>query len=162
MPELWGSAKVGAFIRVARARANRYLILARVRRESRFLMLIRGRSRPYVDLPAWSLTEMDSFELNKILGALLATCLVCWSTNFAAGAIFTPAMPEKPGFEIAVTEEPARRRPGSRGGSRPSRSRSCCQTASVEKGEAAAKKCAACHTFEKGGPTASVRISTAS
>ena len=26
------------------------------------------------------------------------------------------------------------------------------QTASVEKGVAAAKKCAACHTFEKGGP----------
>jgi cytochrome c len=26
------------------------------------------------------------------------------------------------------------------------------QTASVEKGEAAAKKCGACHTFEKGGP----------
>ncbi|HMJ41745.1 MAG TPA: cytochrome c family protein, partial [Pseudolabrys sp.] len=26
------------------------------------------------------------------------------------------------------------------------------QTASVEKGSAAAKKCAACHTFEKGGP----------
>ena len=26
------------------------------------------------------------------------------------------------------------------------------QTASVEKGEAAAKKCAACHTFEKNGP----------
>jgi cytochrome c len=26
------------------------------------------------------------------------------------------------------------------------------QTASVEKGAAAAKKCGACHTFEKGGP----------
>ena len=26
------------------------------------------------------------------------------------------------------------------------------QTASVEKGAASAKKCAACHTFEKGGP----------
>ncbi len=26
------------------------------------------------------------------------------------------------------------------------------QTASVEKGAAAAKKCAACHTFDKGGP----------
>ena len=26
------------------------------------------------------------------------------------------------------------------------------QTASVEKGDAAAKKCGACHAFEKGGP----------
>ena len=28
----------------------------------------------------------------------------------------------------------------------------CCGPASAEKGAAAAKKCAACHTFEKGGP----------
>ncbi|MGY3532428.1 cytochrome c2 [Bradyrhizobium sp. USDA 4452] len=34
----------------------------------------------------------------------------------------------------------------------PNRSRSCCRPASVEKGAAAAKKCQACHTFEKGGP----------
>ena len=48
---------------------------------------------------------MDSFELNKILGAILATCLVVLVTSFAAGAIFTPVMPEKPGYEIAVKED---------------------------------------------------------
>ena len=69
---------------------------------------------------------MDSFELNKILGAVLATCLVVLVTSFAAGAIFTPHMPEKPGFEIAVKE-------AAQGGGkeaaprRPSRSRSCCR-----------------------------------
>jgi cytochrome c len=48
---------------------------------------------------------MDSFELNKFLGAILGTCLVLLVTNFTAGALFAPAMPEKPGYEIAVKEE---------------------------------------------------------
>lgn len=48
---------------------------------------------------------MDSFELNKIIGALLGTCILLLVTSFGAGAIFSPKMPEKPGFEIAVKEE---------------------------------------------------------
>ena len=48
---------------------------------------------------------MDSFELNKIMGAVLGTCLVLLVTNFAANAIFAPAKIEKPGFEIAVKED---------------------------------------------------------
>ena len=47
---------------------------------------------------------MDSFELNKILGAILGTCLVLLVTSFTASAVFTPKMPEKPGYEIAVKE----------------------------------------------------------
>src|ERR1700738_2222030 len=95
---------------------------------------------------------MDSFELNKILGAILATCLVVLVTSFADGAIFTPVMPEKPGYEIAVKEV-------AHGGGKdaapaaPSEPiEKLLQTASVEKGSAAAKKWAACHTFGRGGP----------
>ena len=93
---------------------------------------------------------MDSFELNKILGAILGTCILVLVTSFAAHAIFAPKPLEKPGFEIAVKEE-------SKGGAAAAAAPSepiekLLQTASVEKGAAAAKKCAACHTFEKGGP----------
>ena len=94
---------------------------------------------------------MDSFELNKILGAVLGTCLVLLVTNFAASALFAPAKLEKPGFEIVVKEvaggcaAAAAAAPSEPIGK-------LLQTASVEKGAAAAKKCAACHTFEKGGP----------
>jgi cytochrome c len=94
---------------------------------------------------------MDSFELNKILGAILGTCLVLLATSFAAGAIFAPVMPEKPGYAIAVKET-------AEGGAKETAAapsepiEKLLQTASVEKGEAAAKKCGACHTFEKGGP----------
>ena len=93
---------------------------------------------------------MDSFELNKILGALLATCLLLLVTSFTAQAIFAPVKPEKPGYEIAVKE-------AAHGGAKEAAAPSepiekLLQTASVEKGAGAAKKCAACHTFEKGGP----------
>jgi cytochrome c len=93
---------------------------------------------------------MDSFELNKILGAILGTCLVLLVTSFAAGAIFTPVMPAKPGFEIAVKEETPGGKEAAPAPSEPIEK--LLQTASVEKGEAAAKKCGACHSFEKGGP----------
>ena len=94
---------------------------------------------------------MDSFELNKVLGAILGTCLVLLVTSFTAGAIFAPVMPEKPGYEIAVKEAPE-------GGAKDAAAapsepiEKLLQTASVEKGAASAKKCAACHTFEKNGP----------
>jgi cytochrome c len=95
---------------------------------------------------------MDSFELNKILGAVLGTCLILLVTSFTAQALFSPKFPEKPGFEIAVKEEA-----GDKGGAAAAAAPSepiekLLQTASVEKGAAASKKCGACHTFEKGGP----------
>jgi cytochrome c len=94
---------------------------------------------------------MDSFELNKILGAILGTCLLLMVTNFAAQAIFSPVNPAKPGFDIAVKE--AGTGDSKEAAAAPSEPiEKLLQTASVEKGMAAAKKCAACHTFEKGGP----------
>lgn len=93
---------------------------------------------------------MDSFELNKIMGAVLATCLVLLSMNMAANAIFSPKKPEKPGFEIAIKEAEGAGPAAAAAPSEPIEK--LLQTASVEKGSAAAKKCAACHTFEKNGP----------
>ena len=95
---------------------------------------------------------MDSFELNKVMGAVLGTCLMLLVTSIGAQAIFAPVKPAKPGYDIAVKEEePA----AGAGGAAPAASEpieKLLQTASVEKGTAAAKKCGACHTFEKGGP----------
>jgi cytochrome c len=94
---------------------------------------------------------MDSFEINKILGAILFTCLVVLALNIAAGAMFSPVKPAKPGYEIAVEEKPAE-------GAKPEAAapqepiEKLLASASVEKGEQAAKKCSACHTFTKGGP----------
>jgi cytochrome c len=93
---------------------------------------------------------MNSFELNKILGALLGTCLILLALNIGAGAIFAPEKPAKPGYAIAVQEHPA-------GGAEAAKEpevpmETMMATASVEKGQATSKQCTACHTFEKGGP----------
>src|SRR6516225_4523319 len=94
---------------------------------------------------------MDSFELNKILGAILGTCLVLLVTSFTANALFAPVKPEKPGFAIAAKEAEG----GAKEAAAPAPSEpieKLLQTASVEKGAAAAKVCQTCHTFEKDGP----------
>ena len=95
---------------------------------------------------------MDSFELNKILGAVLGTCLILLVTSFTASALFSPKMPEKPGFEIAMKEVAGDKEGGAAAAAPSEPIEKLLQTASVEKGASAAKKCGACHTFEKGGP----------
>ncbi|HEY1361595.1 MAG TPA: cytochrome c family protein [Xanthobacteraceae bacterium] len=94
---------------------------------------------------------MNSFELNKVLGAILGTCLGVLAINIAAGAIFAPTKPAKPGYEIAVPEHKG-------GEAKPAGEQEkqvpieqLLANADVGRGESAAKKCAACHTFNKGG-----------
>ena len=94
---------------------------------------------------------MDSFELNKILGAVLGTCLALLSLNIAANALFAPHNPEKPGFDVAVKEEA---KGGAAAAAAPADEPLPKRLASADmgKGEASAKKCAACHTLGKGEP----------
>src|SRR5436305_892416 len=94
---------------------------------------------------------MDSFEINKILGAFLFTCLCLLSLNIGAEAVFHPAKPAKPGFEVAATE--------AAGGAETGPAKEPAEpiekllaSATVDKGANSAKKCAACHTFGKGEP----------
>ena len=95
---------------------------------------------------------MDSFEINKVLGALLGTCLVLVAMHIASGAIFTPEPPAKPGYVIAVKEEqPA-------GGAAPAAPaeapiETLLASASADRGAQVAKQCQACHNFQEGqGP----------
>ncbi len=93
---------------------------------------------------------MDSFELNKIAGAVLFTLLVYLGVQNLGGVMFAtePADPtayvvegvEEEGAvaavaavveEVSITE--------------------LLQTASVEKGAKVAKKCVSCHSFDAGG-----------
>lgn len=94
---------------------------------------------------------MDSFEMNKILGAILGTCLVLQAMSIAAGAIFATEPPAKPGFNIVVPkaatggqeQAPAEKVPPLA---------QVLASADAKRGEDSAKVCQACHTFEKGGP----------
>src|SRR5262245_60301259 len=90
--------------------------------------------------------SMDSFELNKILGAVLGTCLFVLALNITAGAMFSAPKPAKPGYDIAVQEHPA----GGGGGAAPAQDEpieKLLASADAGKGENSAKKCQACHTF---------------
>lgn len=93
---------------------------------------------------------MNSFELNKILGAILGTCLITLALNIGAGAIFAPEKPAKPGYVIAVKTEGG----GAKAVEKPKEVPLPLRLAkaSVDKGKATARQCQACHTFEKGGP----------
>ena len=93
---------------------------------------------------------MNSFELNKILGAILGICLVTLALNIAAGAIFTAEKPAKPGYNIAVQEHGAGDAGAPQAAEEPMEA--MLASASEERGQATAKQCQACHTFEKGGP----------
>jgi cytochrome c len=94
---------------------------------------------------------MNSFELNKILGALLGTCLILLALNITAGALFAPQAPAKPGYEIAAVEKPeAGSKPEAKAAEEPIEK--LLASANLERGQATAKPCTTCHTFDKGGP----------
>ena len=93
---------------------------------------------------------MDSFELNKIMGAILGTCLGLLSLNIAANAIFHPVNPAKPGYDIVISEQPARDQKGAPPVQDPPVSE-LLASADLARGETSHQKCIACHTFDKGG-----------
>jgi cytochrome c len=95
---------------------------------------------------------MDSFELNKILGAVLGTCLFLLALNIAAGALYSAPKPAKPGYDIAAQEQTPEESQGVAPAAAAEPIEKLLANASLERGESSAKKCAACHTFGKGEP----------
>jgi cytochrome c len=77
---------------------------------------------------------MDSFELNKVLGAVLGTCLVILTLNITAGAIFAPEKPAKPGYAIDVPEQAPADQAGGAAPAAAEPIEALLQKASVEKG----------------------------
>jgi cytochrome c len=97
---------------------------------------------------------MNSFQINKILGAVLGTCLFLLAVHIAAGAIFTPSEPAKPGYEVAAKKEqtakaePSAGEAGTSGGAQSFDS--LLATASAEHGAQIAKQCQVCHNLQEG------------
>jgi cytochrome c len=94
---------------------------------------------------------MDSFEFNKIAGAVLATALGVMALSIISETIYAPAPAKTPGYIIAVAATP----PPSAGASaapavEPIAVRLA--SASLDNGADIAKKCLACHTLMKDQP----------
>jgi cytochrome c len=91
---------------------------------------------------------LDSFEFNKYAGWGLAAVLSLLTINTVTASVFRPVKPERPSYVIeGVVEEVASAGPVE--AEKPIAF--YLASATVEKGEAVFKKCAACHTVEKGG-----------
>ncbi|HVZ14760.1 MAG TPA: cytochrome c family protein [Bauldia sp.] len=93
---------------------------------------------------------MDSFEFNKIAGAILGTALGVMALSIISEAIFSEGEPAKPGYEIAVAETPAAGAPAAPSTEEPIAVRLA--KADVAAGQKAAAICSSCHTLGKGEP----------
>ena len=95
---------------------------------------------------------MDSFEFNKIAMAVLGTIFVLMGAGFISDALFDAEAPEKPGFVIEAggTEGHDTKEMKAEG---PAYEpiEALLASADAEAGAKVAKKCASCHTFDKGG-----------
>ena len=100
---------------------------------------------------------MNLFEINKMVGAVLATGLVVFVINQVGDLLVSPTPLEKPAYAVAVAEEPAEeegRVEAAAEEDAPTDAPTILAllgAADVEAGRKVAKKCAACHSFAKGG-----------
>jgi cytochrome c len=97
---------------------------------------------------------VDSFEWNKIAGWVLAAFLVVMGITTATGTIFSPHKPEKPGYDVCSNNEcEAAADAGSSAAAAPAYDLgTLLAAADPAKGETTFKKCATCHSIDKGGP----------
>lgn len=91
---------------------------------------------------------MNSY-VNMGVGALLGTIFVLMSVSIASEGLFHSEAPEKPGFVIAAEEASATTTEAAAPAEVPIAD--LMAKADPAKGEALFKKCASCHTNEKGG-----------
>lgn len=92
---------------------------------------------------------MDSFELNKILGAVLGTLTFTLGLSIASEIAFQPHKPEQQGYALPEPE------PAAAGGApaeAPKPIAAFLGEADAAKGADIFKRCMSCHTIEKGGP----------
>ena len=95
---------------------------------------------------------MDSFELNKIVGAVLFCLLVCMSIGIFGDALVHPTKLKQAAYKIEVPKEEAGASTAAPKEQADPPIALLLQTADAKKGEATAKVCLTCHSFDKGGP----------
>ena len=96
---------------------------------------------------------MNSFEFNKIAGAVLGTALVVFGLNELAGILYHAPAPEKQGFAVEVAEAAGGGEAAPAAEAAPAVSvGTLLASADAAKGQTVFKACAACPYASKGGP----------
>ncbi len=93
---------------------------------------------------------MNFFELNKFMGAVLASALLLMVINEAGNILVHPTHLEKSVLAIDTGSDSAAETAVAKADDGPSLG-VLLAAGDAETGKKVAKKCAACHTFEKGG-----------
>lgn len=94
---------------------------------------------------------MDSFEINKILGALLAVLVFVVGLGILSEELFHQEAPEKPGYAVEVASTDTGGSLGQEAAQQDPPVTAVLASADAAKGEAVFRACAACHTADKGG-----------
>ncbi|HKQ09905.1 MAG TPA: cytochrome c family protein [Rhizomicrobium sp.] len=95
---------------------------------------------------------MDSFEWNKIIGAVLGTAIFIFVVRLVAEHVYEAEKPEKPGYVVEGVVEAS-----AGGGAAPAEEAmpdwgTVLPTADIAAGKTASVKCEQCHDLTKGGP----------
>ncbi len=94
---------------------------------------------------------MDTYELNKIAGAILATALFIMGMQTLAGIVYTSHQPEELAYSIAVEEDAGDQSEPKDAEVKTVSMAEMLGTADMDKGAVVMKKCGQCHTWDKGG-----------
>ena len=95
---------------------------------------------------------MDSFELNKIIGAILLVALLVIGIGKVSNLVFKVNKPEKSNYKVELDVETA----GTKGDEEPVQREivdiaALLSTGDLAHGEKVFKKCSACHSIKSGG-----------
>ena len=93
---------------------------------------------------------MNGLELNKIAAAVLVAGIIGMGAGILADALYEPEKPKARGYSVDVPAE------GTATAAAPAEPQIVelgllLASASIDKGKETTKKCASCHSFEKGG-----------
>ena len=94
---------------------------------------------------------MDSFELNKIIAAILMVALLVIGLGKIADGIFHVKKPERPGYQVEVESQSTSSATQVTEMGEKIDIAAIMALGDVASGEAIFKKCAACHSIKKGG-----------
>lgn len=95
---------------------------------------------------------MDSFEFNKIIGAVLGTLLFVMGVGFVAEAIYAPREDVGPGYALPEPEPVVAAETGAPAVAAVPLA-TLLASADATRGQAAVRKCQSCHNFGEGEPS---------
>ena len=95
---------------------------------------------------------MDSFEINKIVAAVLLVALLVIGIGKLSNVIFYVEKPEKPGYAVEVQQASTSTTATATAEDKTVDIAALMALGDVNAGEKIFKKCAACHSINQGGP----------